>query len=144
MENSAHPDQEKSSILFKRNRLYHHNLVRFNYTTYDVRRAQDVINPRTPHHNIMLLQHAEGHDDKYRYARVLGIHHINVVRSGNVYESRRIDFLFVRWYEVIQSHAWETCALGRVRFLPLMDPNAFGFVDPGAVLRACHIIPAFS
>ncbi|KAG2057274.1 hypothetical protein BDR06DRAFT_980942 [Suillus hirtellus] len=144
MENSAHPDQEKSSILFKCNRLYHHNLVRFNYTTYDVRRAQDVINPRTPHHNIMLLQHAEGHDDKYCYAQVLGIHHINVVHSGNVYESRRIDFLFVRWYEVIQSHAWETCALGRVCFLPLMDPNTFSFVDPGAVLRACHIIPAFS
>ncbi|KAG2054377.1 hypothetical protein BDR06DRAFT_982438 [Suillus hirtellus] len=133
-----------NSILFKRNRLYHHNLVRFNYTMYDVQRAQDVINPRTPHHNIMLLQHAEGHDDKYHYVQVLGIHHINVVHSGNVYESRRIDFLCVQWYEVIQSHAWKTCALGRVCFLPLMDPNAFGFMDPGAVLRACHIILAFS
>ncbi|OJA16859.1 hypothetical protein AZE42_09971 [Rhizopogon vesiculosus] len=55
-EKSAQPDQEHSSILFKSNRIYHHNLIRFNYTTYDIRRAQDVINPKTPHCNIMLLQ----------------------------------------------------------------------------------------
>ncbi|KAG1869339.1 hypothetical protein DFJ58DRAFT_653521, partial [Suillus subalutaceus] len=107
-------------------------------------RAQDVINPKTPHCNVMLLQHGDGHDDKYCHARVLGIHHINVIHSGNMYESCRIDFLFVWWYELTQSHAWETHALGRVHFLPLSNPNAFGFMDPGAALRACHIILAFS
>lgn len=142
VENSAHPDQ--GQLFFKRNRIYHHNLVRFNYTTYDVRRAQDVINPRTPHCNIMLLQHGDESNVKYRYARVLGIHHINAVCSDNVYESSRIDFLFVRWYELIQHHSWEAHTLERVRFLPLTNPTAFGFVDPGAVLRACHIIPAFA
>ncbi|KAG2740831.1 hypothetical protein P692DRAFT_20689050, partial [Suillus brevipes Sb2] len=40
---SAHLDRERDSILFKRNRLYHHNLAKFNYTTYDVRRAQDTV-----------------------------------------------------------------------------------------------------
>ncbi|KAG1773249.1 hypothetical protein EV702DRAFT_976185 [Suillus placidus] len=78
------------------------------------------------------------------YARVLGIHHINAVLSDNVYESCRIDFLFVQWYELIQNHSWETHALERVCFLPLTNPTAFGFMDPGAVLRACHIIPAFA
>ncbi|KAG1779850.1 hypothetical protein EV702DRAFT_954890, partial [Suillus placidus] len=55
-----------------------------------------------------------------------------------------IKFLFVRWYKTIQSHTWDTHTLGWVRFLPLENPNAFGFMDPGDVLRVCHIIPAFS
>jgi hypothetical protein len=140
---------ERDSIFFKRNRIYHHNLARFNYTTYDVRRDQDVINPRTPHCNIMLLQGHDDHGDddlkgNYRYAKVIGIHHVNVVHVGNVYESRRIEFLFVRWYEHVQKHAWETRTLGRIRFMPLANPDAFGFVDPAVVLRACHIIPAFA
>jgi hypothetical protein len=97
----------------------------------------------------MLLKHHgdsndDDHDSNYRYAKVLGIHHVNVVRAGNVYESRRLEFLFVRWYESVQSHAWETRTLGRVCFMPMADHSAFGFVDPGVVLRACHMIPAFS
>lgn len=142
---SAHSDEERNSVLFKRNRIYHHHIVRFNYTTYDVRRAQDVVNPNTPHCNIMLL--SDGNDpndsDHFRYAKVLGIHHVNVVRTGNVYESLRMDFLFVRWYEIVSNHAWDSHNLGRVHFLPLANSNAFGFVDPAAVLRACHVIPAF-
>ncbi|KAG1736096.1 uncharacterized protein EDB91DRAFT_1238087 [Suillus paluster] len=144
MEKATHTAEERASILFKHNRIYHHNLVRLNYTTYDVQRAQDVINPRTPHCNIMLLQHDDGCDGHYHYAKVLGIHHINIVRAGNVYESRQTEFLFMRWYESVQDHAWETHNLCCVHFLPLANLGAFGFVDPGAVLRACHIIPAFS
>jgi hypothetical protein len=61
-----------------------------------------------------------------------------------VYESHRFEFLYVRWYEPVQRHAFETCTLGRVRLMPSANPNAFDFMDPGVVLRACHIIPAFS
>ncbi|KAG2055217.1 hypothetical protein BDR06DRAFT_982075 [Suillus hirtellus] len=93
---TARLDEECDSILFKCNQIYHHYLARFNYTTYDVRQAQDVINPRTPHCNIMLLKHHDdGNDGNYCYAKVLGIHHVNVVRIGNVYESRRFEFLYV-------------------------------------------------
>jgi hypothetical protein len=63
---------------------------------------------------------------------------------GSIYESHRVEFLFVRWYESVQNHSWDAHTLGRVKFLPLESQNAFGFVDPGVVLRACHIIPAFS
>jgi hypothetical protein len=42
-------------VLFKSDCMYNHRIVRFNYTTYDVRRSQDVINPRTSHCDIMLL-----------------------------------------------------------------------------------------
>ncbi|KAG2737076.1 hypothetical protein P692DRAFT_20695012, partial [Suillus brevipes Sb2] len=143
----THADNDRDSILFKRNRIYHHNLARFNFTSYDVRRSQDVINPKTPHCNIMLLQRDlddDNLDGNYRYAKVLGIHHVNAIRTGNVYESHRVEFLFVRWYQSVQRHDWETRTLGRVRFLPLSNPDAFGFLDPGDVLRGCHIIPAFS
>lgn len=37
------------SLIIKDDRLYHHSTARVNYTTYDVRRAQDVINPQTSH-----------------------------------------------------------------------------------------------
>lgn len=142
-ERPACPDQH-NSIFFKCNRIYHHNLAKFNYTAYDVRRAQDVVNPKTPHCNIMLLQDDDSHGGHYRHAKVIGIHHVNVVRATNIYESHRIEFLFVHWYESVQTHAWSTCTLGRVHFQPLENENAFGFVDPSVVLRACHIIPAFS
>lgn len=83
-------------------------------------------------------------DGHYLYAKVIGIHHVNIVRVANVYESHQFEFLLVRWYESVQIHAWDSHTLGRVRFRPLAHQNAFGFVDPGMVLRACHIIPAFS
>jgi hypothetical protein len=34
--------------------------------------------------------------------------------------------------------------LDLVRFLPMSDENAFGFVDPTDVLRACHIVPQYA
>ncbi|KAG1805828.1 uncharacterized protein BJ212DRAFT_1303893 [Suillus subaureus] len=55
---------------------------RFNYTTYDVRWAQDIINPKTPHCNIMLLKYNHddgGHGGDFLFAKVISIHHINVV-----------------------------------------------------------------
>ncbi|KAG0695162.1 hypothetical protein DFH29DRAFT_1005685 [Suillus ampliporus] len=109
-------------------------------------KAQDVVNPRTPHCNIMLLKNRNdnGHGSEYHYTKVIAIHHVNVVRLANVYESRRIEFLFIQWYESVQDHAWDTHTLGHVHFQPLANLNAFGFIDPGVVLRACHIVPAFS
>ncbi|KIK32861.1 hypothetical protein CY34DRAFT_39089, partial [Suillus luteus UH-Slu-Lm8-n1] len=91
----------------------------------------------------MLL--ADSHDDgHYIYAKVIGIHHVNVMRVANVYKTCRFEFLFVRWYESVQVHTWNSHTLGRVCFRPLENQNVFGFVDPGMVLRTCHIIPAFS
>ena len=34
-----------NKVFFKSDRIYKHNLLRINHTTYDVRRSQDVINP---------------------------------------------------------------------------------------------------
>lgn len=139
---------ELNFLIIKDNRIYGHKLARFYYTTYDVRRCEDIINPRTSHSDVMLLAPGEGGvgaPHPFLYARVLGIFHINIVYNGPGmigYEPMRFDFLWVRWFE------WNGGAdgrqLDRLTFLPMANENAFGFVDPGLVLRACHLLPSFS
>lgn len=150
-----------NGILFKNDRIYKHRLIQFNYTTYDVRRAQDVVNPGTTHCNVMFL--SDMGDDTpeasrasnfhpFRYARVIGIYHVNVIYVGSGmmdYNSRRFDFLWVRWYQgpIPRSgdlNRLDTWRLDQLSFFPVNDPRAFGFVDPADVLRGCHIIPRFS
>jgi hypothetical protein len=85
----------------------------------------------------------------FLYARVLGIYHADVVYTGPGmcdYEARRLDFLWVRWYEIIDpaSSGWNKSKLDSVRFLPLNGENTFGFVDPKDVLRGCHLMPNFA
>jgi hypothetical protein len=132
-----------NQILFKRNRIFHHNIARINYTTYDTRCDQDVINPKTSHCNIMVLS-SSSESGHYRYAKVLGIHHVNtVVVRGSYQTSHRMEFLFVRWYEAVDADSCRT-ALDRICFSSLDSEGAFGFLNPADVLRASHIIPRFS
>jgi hypothetical protein len=145
---------ERDEVFLKNDRIYEHHLARFNYTTYDVRRSQDVINPRTSHCDVVLLANNNGEnhsnaDHPFLYARVLGIYHANVVYRGEGmldYQPRRIEFLWVRWfqYDGARSVDWKDLRIDRVRFPPLVSEGAFGFVDPVDVLRGCHIVPAFS
>ena len=126
-------------VLFKGNKIYRHRLLCINYTTYDLQREFDSINPRTDHQDIMLLANSHGNGHPFFYARVLGIFHANIVYTGpgsRDFQSRRIEFLWVRWFEVTQDcSAWEQHALDTVRFVPMADEDAFGFVDPADVLR---------
>lgn len=145
-----------ASVLFKNDCLYSHQLARFNYTTYDVRRSQDVINPDTPHCDIMALADTDhsgldgtGSDHTFLYGRVLGIYHVNVVYTGEDmvdYSARRVEFLWVRWFQYVglKSVAWKDLRLDAVDFPPMASEGAFGFLDPSHVLRGCHIIPAFA
>ena len=85
----------------------------------------------------------------FLYARVLGAYHANVIYTGHGvqdYKARRFEFLWVRWYEVVdpESSGWRKHKLDSVRFPPLHDSDSFGFVDPVNVLRGCHLLPAFS
>jgi hypothetical protein len=149
------PNADRDAIFFKSDRMYSHHLARFNYTTYDVRRSQDVINPGTSHCNVMLLANnsdCDGDESVFHpflYAHVLGIYHVNVIFTGEGsldYAARRVEFLWVRWFEYDgnKSVDWTDLNLDSIRFPPMADSEAFGFVDPKNVLRGCHIIPAFS
>jgi hypothetical protein len=140
-------------IHFKADRMYRHHVMRINYTTYDVRRAQDTINPKTDHCDVMLLsgQGPGSHTHQYIYARVLGIFHVNVIYAGpgmRDYKARRMEFLWVRWFELVDNisvqQSWANRHLDRLQFPPMSDDEAFGFIDPSHVLRACHVIPRFA
>jgi hypothetical protein len=85
----------------------------------------------------------------FGYARVLGIYHANVVYIGRDdvidYQPRRLEFLWVRWYQVHGPlGGWATGLLDRVHFPPMSHEESFSFLDPADVLRGCHIVPAFS
>lgn len=144
-------DEARHPVLFKHDRIYQHSLLRINYTTYDVRRSQDVVNPSTSHCDVMLLASLD-HDDStiihpFCYARVLGVYHVNAVYMGPGmldYEAHRVEFLWVRWFQSMEppsSSLWKSCRLERVRLSPTGDNDSFGFIDPSDVLRGSHILP---
>lgn len=127
--------------------------MRTNYTTYDIRRSQDVVNASTSHCNVMVL--ADSSDDvdfasahPFRYARVLGIYHANVVYVGPGmlnYQPSQLEFLWVRWYRTVHTvrTGWGARKLDQIQFVSMAEDDAFGFLDPSDVLRGCHVVPAF-
>jgi hypothetical protein len=126
--------------------MYTHNILRINYTTYDIRRAQDTINPNTHHRNIMVLadgDDADGHP--FLYGCVLGVYHINVIYTGpgmSDYHARRLEFVWVGWYDHIKPYgSWSACTLDQLRF---PAEGGYDFIDPADVIRSCHVIPAFA
>ncbi|KAI0055213.1 hypothetical protein BV25DRAFT_1815943, partial [Artomyces pyxidatus] len=141
-------------IFFKNDRMYEHRTMRINYTSYDVRRGQDIIHTGTSNQDIMVLApHADEGTSvsparRFWFGRVLRIYHVNVVYTGPGmvdFSSRRIYFLWVRWFRD-DGHTAKVadCRLDSLQFAPLKSDDAFGFVDPDDVLRCSHIIPAFA
>jgi hypothetical protein len=81
----------------------------------------------------------------YWYARLLGVFHVNVFPPG-ARSPRRVEFLWVRWFG--RDPEWDSgpnhLRLDRIGYVPETDAEAFGFLDPSLVLRACHLVPAFA
>jgi hypothetical protein len=132
-------EAEFRDLAIVRETLYRHKVCRINYTSYDLRRCQDSINPRT-HANIMLLDPNGDADDSFWFARVVGIFHVNVSFRGKV---SMMHLLWVRWFGNNNKYksGFKHKRLPRIGFLA---NDAMGFVDPDDVIRAAHIIPAFS
>lgn len=144
-----------NQVLFKGSRIFQHNVLRINYTTYDLDRRQDNFNSNSEHRNIMML--AGGREEesdpavphRFCYARILGIYHANIQYIGpglKDYNASRLDFLHVQWFELVPHHARHDTRspLDMLRLVPLNTANACDFVDPAEVLRGCHLIPAFA
>ncbi|KAF9555012.1 hypothetical protein CPC08DRAFT_620033, partial [Agrocybe pediades] len=102
----------------------------------------------------MMLSHEDpliSTSHPFWYARVLGIFHADVRHTGPLLKSARtqhIDFLWVRWFRLDSTYTsgWNVRRLHRIAFVPSdsLQDEAFGFIDPSAVLRAVHLIPAFA
>ncbi|CDO77605.1 hypothetical protein BN946_scf184936.g30, partial [Trametes cinnabarina] len=143
--------EQLDRIHIENDRIYRHKVLRVNYTTYDMRREQDVINPRT-HPNLMV--HAEeGESTPYWYGQLIDIFHAFVRYDGPgataaTREWQRIEFLWVRWYENDAGYAsgFQERRLPRLRFVDANDPDTvpFSFIDPCEVIRAAYIMPAFA
>jgi hypothetical protein len=134
-------------VLFTNDRIFRHKVLRINYTTYDLRRAQDSLNPRT-HADVMVMAH-EG-DHPYWYARILGVFHVNVVYTGGdapgFNSPQQMDFVWVRWFGRDPNDyqaGWKAKRLPRLGFIPADEPGAFGFLDPRNIIRGVHLIPGF-
>jgi hypothetical protein len=83
----AFSDEEWASVIFVNNYIFHHKVLRVNYTTYDMRRGQDSINPRT-HADVIVLAHEDDDPENnlkphpFWYARIIGIFHAQVRHVG--------------------------------------------------------------
>lgn len=131
--------------------LYDHITLRLNYTTYNVRRAQDTVNVSNSHSNIMVYSPEGGNKSHlYWYARVIGIFHAKVYYPKCAHGTR-FNFLWVRWFAHDTSIAsgWDASCMDCVKFVPQspdadINDGAFGFIDPQDVVRACHLIPCWN
>lgn len=137
-------EREHFSLNILKNRGYSHSYLRCNYTTYDVRRDTDVINPSIPSRSFAMMRSAEG-DHPFWYAKILKIFHVQVQYPPlGILKPRRIDILRVRWLgdDPDGTGGIQQKRLHRVGYIP-EGPGAFGFIDPGSVIRGCFLVPAF-
>ena len=87
-------DFTSDDVIIDQGKVYQHKTARFNYTTYDVRRDQDVIHPSEGRVGVMVSVEASGSEDPWIYAWVLDVLHANVLFPDSD-ELVRIDFLCV-------------------------------------------------
>jgi hypothetical protein len=145
----VYSDDDRNSVHILNNRIYSAKTLRVNFTTYDVRRGQDVLNPRVQSDIMVLSRDSTPGAHPYWYARILGIFHAQVLHTGPAATNRSVqhmEFLWVRWYGEVPGHQWgfRSARLFKVGFIPDTDGSAFGFLDPSFVLRGCHLIPGFN
>ncbi|TEB29008.1 hypothetical protein FA13DRAFT_1602778, partial [Coprinellus micaceus] len=140
-----------SSVYPKGWRIFSHKIIRIKYTTYDVRRREDVIHIGSDVCNVMIANPAYADDQTlppYRYARVLGIYHADVSYTGEVFpgvrclQPTRLEFVWVRWY-IINQPKDDMVPLESVSFPPVDSPESTAFLHPNTILRAAHLIPRF-
>ncbi|KAJ3710934.1 hypothetical protein C8R42DRAFT_648374, partial [Lentinula raphanica] len=144
-------DEDRQHIHVKDRKVVELQTLRVNYTTYDVRRDQDTINPHS-HADVMVLSPETGPDaHPYWYARVLRIFRVWVVSTHPAASTSRsgpqeMIVLWVRWLGVDPEHhsGHQSACLPKIGFVDESDPFAFGFLDPAHVIRGCHLLPAFN
>jgi hypothetical protein len=124
--------EEHNSIIIPNNTIYSVQTMRVYYTTYDLRREYDTINPRT-HSDVMVLLGETTPSHPYWYARILGIYHTETwLNDGGQPAKQVLDILWVRWLAPLRSHpsGMNHTRLPKLAFVEESDPDTFGFLDP--------------
>ena len=145
---AAFTPEDRLTVRLQNETIFRVHTARINYTTYDMRRAYDTINPRTHPFVIVASPETAPGAHPFWYAAVIGVFHANVQHVGRYsrdYRPRRMEFLWVRWLGVVpdRSSGRQHALLPKIGFIPSSDEFAFGFLDPSLVLRGCHLIPSF-
>ena len=123
-------------------------MLHINYTTYDIHRGQDVLQPG-PRCIVFTLLQEDGPDaHPFWYAQVLQAFHIEVLHTSpdaQCHSLQSMEVLWVHWLGVEPKYHWgfHKAWLPKVGFVPESDDNAFGFLDPSLVIHGCHLIPCF-
>jgi hypothetical protein len=97
----------------------------------------------------MLMSRDKNAEHPYLYAKVLGIHHLEVKHKGpdcTTSDTLHMEVLRVRWYDLDTKAkaGFKAKRLFRVSLANYDDPTSYGFVDPTDVVRGVHLIPAFA
>jgi hypothetical protein len=145
-------DQDRSAIRFQHDRIYKHQTLHINYTSYDMCCLQETVNPYSEHCDIMVLADEEPGTDAhpYWYAHVIGIFHVNVFHVGpdlstSSNEPWKMDVLWVRLFghDTKYRSGFTAHRLPQIGFFNGSEDCVFGFLDPNEVIRAAHLMPAF-
>ncbi|KAG2757163.1 hypothetical protein P692DRAFT_201859216 [Suillus brevipes Sb2] len=89
-------DEERNLVIIPNNRIYSVQTMQVHYTTYDLRREYDTVNPRS-HGDIMVLSGETAPSHPYWYARVVGIYHMEVWLQGSAQPVKQhLEVLWVR------------------------------------------------
>ncbi|PBK92322.1 hypothetical protein ARMGADRAFT_931262, partial [Armillaria gallica] len=143
--------KQLSNLHIVNDHIFHHKVLRINYTTYDVHRDQDSINPQT-HSDVIVLANESETDSThpYWYARIIGIFHVDICYNnpeGDFKNQKvfQIDFAWVCWFGFDASHHSGFTAKWPhyVGIVDGTDPGAFGFLNLDDIIQAVHLIPVY-
>ena len=141
-------NDERNSLWIINNTIFLAKQFSVNYTTYDVHRDQDIINPRC--HPYVMVQSPKVGDNThpYWYAQVLRIYHTVVSMThpaATMHSAQVMQFLWVRWLGTKPGHCSspQVARSPRIGFVEAMDEDVFGFLDPELIIQGSHLIPTF-
>lgn len=142
---TEYSDAQLTKIEFYKERMYFHRIMRINYTSYDRRRKQDIINPGSKSDIMMLAAPEDQGSHSYYYGRVIANFHVRARPLDSVDDFVLIPVLWIRWFTLTKGPAGaKKRRLFRVSFSPISDAHAFGFIHPSDVIRGVHIVPSFA
>jgi hypothetical protein len=134
-------------VFIKGDTLYEHPLLTISYTTYDLKRERDPIHLNFGNQAIMVYSPTSQGTEPWLYAHVVAVYHLFVCTQIDP-EPKRLELLWVRWMErgSLQLRGENSSQYTRISFIQhsVVPGEAFGFVDPSHIIRACHLIPAFN
>jgi hypothetical protein len=114
---------ERNEVIITRNEIYSHQRLHVNYTSYDLQRGQDSLNPRTTAYFMVLGCENEDipNPHPYWYGRIIKIFHAVIIHTGPQSHSTKpkvMEFLWVRWLgrdmEIDYQEGWTTRRLPRI------------------------------